>query len=160
MQIIGYLKLPDINGEADQEDHADEIEFFKLEWVDLTQRATQSIGRGLSRGSVRSGPIRICKWVDAASPYLMDSIFRAISIDEGKISLVKRSGDKNLDYMVITMKEAMISNYNMATHPDEDFVYEEVEFDFNNVIITYTEQAGDHTAGSEHEVEYDFRAAS
>lgn len=93
------------------------------------------------------------------------------SFDEVVVMVRKDSGDAHLDYLQITMTNAIISRYEMVNgdlpggvkYSEEEeeplqMIQEKVGFDFEKITIKYIVQAEDHSAGDEHEVEYDIVA--
>lgn len=74
----------------------------------------------------------------------------------------KDSGEAHLDYLTVTMKKCIISHYGMAQSQAEDsgndMIAEKVGISFEEVAIKYVVQADDHSAGDEHEVEYNIVA--
>lgn len=160
MPVSGYIKIEDIKGESKRADHEDEIDVHSIGWQ-VQQQSSANVGSGRSRGRAQISDIRVRKFTDAASPYLALAVMQAKSIPEIVIMARKDSGDAHLDYLKITLSNAAVSGFRMleteAADP-EQMVEEEVSFTAEKINIVYTVQADDHSAGDEHEVEYDIVA--
>lgn len=158
MSLTGYLKLPDIDGESLRVDHEDEIDVHSVEW-EIKQGAGAQTGRGRSQSRAEIGAITVQKYYDASSAYLALAIMQGRSLDECVLTVRKDSGETHLDYLVITMTNAVISSYEILPTPEDSLLMEErVSITFEKVKVLYTIQADDHSAGDEHEIEYDIAA--
>lgn len=157
MPITGYVKIEEIKGESKRADHVDEIDIHSITWSAL-QQSSANLGSGRSRGRAQISDITVRKFTDAASPDLWLAVMKAKSFPEVVISVRKDSGDAHIDYLKITLTNAMISGYRMleseAADP-EQMIEEEVSITAEKVNVVYTVQADDHSAGTEREAEYD-----
>lgn len=162
MAISGYVKIDDIKGESKRAEHEDEIDVHSIKWS-VAQQSSANLGSGRSRGRAQVSDITVRKFTDAASPYLALAVMKAKSIPEIVIMARKDSGDAHLDYLKITLTNAAVSGFQMleseASDP-EQMVEEEVSFTAEKVKMVYTVQADDHSAGDEHEIEYDLVAGA
>jgi type VI secretion system secreted protein Hcp len=152
MPLTGYLIVPDVGGESRAVDHEDEIEIFDISWG-LEHLRSASVGRLRSRARTDVGPLTIRKHYDASSPYLADAVERGKSFREIVVALNKQTSNAHLDYLVITMENAIINSYAFGINDDsDDILTEEIEIDFEYATIKYTVHADDGTAAAEHEV--------
>ncbi|MCE6950764.1 type VI secretion system tube protein Hcp [Cereibacter sphaeroides] len=162
MAFTGYLKIEDIKGESKRADHEEEIDLFGASWS-VEQASSAATGSGRSRGRAKVNDFHARKWMDAASPYLALACMQGKSFPEMVFMARKDSGEAHLDYLQVTMKNCMISSYSMAQNaPEEagsDMIAEEIGISFESLTFKYVVQAEDHSAGDEHEVEYDVVAA-
>jgi type VI secretion system secreted protein Hcp len=158
MAFTGYLKIEDIKGESKRADHEDEIDCFGVEWQ-VQQSSSASVGSGRTRSRATIGDFVCHKWMDAASPYLALACMQGKNLAEVVFMARKDSGDAHLDYLQVTMKNCIISGYKMeqtsAEAASDDMVAETVKLSFEHITYKYVVQAEDHSAGDEHEVEYD-----
>lgn len=160
MGIQGYLKIDDIQGESKRADHEDEIDFHGLYWK-IKQKGSSSAGRRRSRGRADVSGVTIWKAMDAASPYLALAAMQGKSIPEAVAMVRKDSGDAHLDYLKITMTNCMISAVELLNHDDatddanDQVIHEKITITCQKINVIYTVQADDHSAGDEHEIEYD-----
>lgn len=161
MAFTGYLKIEKIKGESKRADHEDEIDVFGVEWK-VSQSSSASTGSGRSRGRATIGDLIVHKWYDAASPHLALACMNGTALDEIVFSARKDSGEAHLDYITVTMEKGMVSGYQLsqsqAEDSGEDRIIETVSFSFEKIGILYKVQSDDHSAGDEHEVEYDIVA--
>ncbi len=158
MALTAYLKLPDIAGESMRAEHEEEIDIHAMQW-EIAQGAAAQVGRGRSQSRAQISGITMNKFVDAATPYLQLASMQGKSLDECVLAVRKDSGEAHLDYLVITMTNAVVSSYEMLETSDEGLVIEEkITLTFEKVKVVYTVQADDHSAGDEHEIEYDIAA--
>ena len=160
MGLSGYLKIDDIDGESKRVDHEDEIDVHGVHWK-VAQSARSSRGSGRSRARARVDSLTCYKTTDAASVYLALACMQGKSFDEVVLSVRKNSGEAHLDYLVITMTNVVISEFEMlndGSDSDDELITEQVGFSFETVKMKYTEQSDDHSAGTEHEITYDIAA--
>ncbi len=157
MGIRGFLKISDIKGESRTAGHKDEIEVFGVDWS-VSRRVPQLRGSGRIHSRADVDSLNFQKVFDASSPYLALAAMQGKSFDEVVITVRKDSGDAHLDYLVITMTNVMIVDYQMENEGKDTvdpLICEYVGLAFEKMKISYTVQADDHSAGDEHEVEYD-----
>ncbi len=160
MAISGYVKIDDIKGESKRAEHEDEIDVHSIEWK-VAQRSSASLGAGRTRGRAEISDIAVRKFTDAASPYLAQAAMQGKSLPEIVIMARKDSGDAHLDYLQITLTNAAVSGWRLLPTPsgtEEQLPEEEVSFTGEKVKFKYIVQADDHSAGDEHEFEYDIVA--
>lgn len=161
MAFTGYLKIEDIKGESKRADHEEEIDCFGVEW-EISQASSASVGSGRTRSRATVGDFRCHKWIDASSPYLALACMQGKNFKEIVFMARKDSGDAHLDYLQVTLENCIISHYAMSQASAEvaadDMVHEEISISFEKLKMKYVVQADDHSAGDEHEVEYDIVA--
>lgn len=162
MAITGYLLVPDIAGESKRADHEDEIDVHGLQWS-IQQSERTSTGRGRTQSRAKVDNLVITKFTDASSPYLALASMQGKSFDKLVLSVRKDSGDAHLDYLVITLTNCQIAGFDMEAGPpnhDGSLITERVAISFERVAMKYTVQADDHSAGDEHEIEFDIAAGA
>jgi type VI secretion system secreted protein Hcp len=160
MSLTGFLKIDDIAGESKRADHEDEIDVKGVAWrAARTKPAKRSSGRQQSRAKVSS--LTCFKETDASSAYIALACMQGKSIPTATLSLRKDSGEAHLDYLVITMTNVIVSSFEMANDgwdENDEVVTESIALSFEKISYKYTVQADDHSAGDEHEIEYDVAA--
>lgn len=163
MAFTGYVKIPGIDGESKRADHEDEIDCWGVKWK-VEQASSASTGSGRTRGRAKVYDFEMMKWFDAASPYLALACMKGQSFDEIVFMARKDSGDAHLDYLTVTMTNCIITGYEMAHGGEEEedvqMIQEIVRASCETINIKYVEQADDHSAGDEHEIEYDIVAGA
>jgi type VI secretion system secreted protein Hcp len=104
------------------------------------------------------------KWYDASSPYIALACMQGKGFDEIVFMARKDSGDAHLDYLTVTMKNCIITSYAMSQAHGEsdtdDMINETLSFSCEKICVKYVVQADDHSAGNEHEIEYDVAAGA
>ncbi len=159
MTIQGFLKIDDIAGESQRAEHEEEIDVHGLRWgAELPTQSSRTRGRTRARAQVDQLEVR--KFYDASSPYLLLGCMQGRAYPEMTLAVRKDSGDAHLDYLVITMTNVVVVDVEMTDRdiPDNDLIEERIALSFEKVNVKYTVQADDHSAGDEHEIEYDIAA--
>ncbi len=163
MAFTGYLKIDDIKGESKRAEHEDEIDVYGVQWS-VAQSSSSATGSGRTRGRAHVSDFTCMKWYDAASPYLALACMQGKSFPEIVFSARKDSGEAHLDYLTVTLTNCIVSSYTMSQASGEsdtdDMINESVSFSCEKIAVKYTVQADDHSAGDEHEIEYDIVAAA
>jgi type VI secretion system secreted protein Hcp len=160
MAVSGYMKIEEIPGESGRADHEGEIIISSLNWG-VTRPVVNTPGVGRSTGMPNVMSVSITKFYDKSSPQLAKAVLFATALPEIIITLRKDSGDTHLDYLTITLSDCMIESYNMSGASDiETPPMESVSIVFNKIVTLYIEQASDHSAGGEHDFEYDLVAGA
>ena len=159
MPLIGYMKVPDIDGESRRAEHEDWIDLLSIDW-NMQQAATMQTGSGRTRSRANVDPITVTKEYDSASPYIALSCMQGKAFEEVEISFRKDSGEAHLDYLTITLKNVVFSHYNLNGSADGEVIVESLGLSFEHITILYTLQADDHSSGDEHEVDYDLAAGA
>lgn len=156
--LTGYLKIPDIPGESQRAEHEDEIDIHGISWGVEAQAADDGSGRTRARAEVSA--ITLKKYYDASSPYLFLSAAQGKSFDEITITFTRSNPDSgSFPYLTITLSNCVVTNYQVTGGTSvDDKQSEEVGLSFETINIKYVIQADDHSAGDEHEIEYDVAA--
>jgi type VI secretion system secreted protein Hcp len=159
ISLAGHLRIPGIAGESTRDGHEGEIEVHRVGWsVTRSPAAASGSGRRAARPEV--GPVIFDKWYDASSPYIALAAMQGRSFKELVFSLHRESGDGHLDYLRITLINAAVSSYQMLDRYNEidepiRRIPERVGVEFERIRVVYVETREDHSAGDEHEIEYD-----
>lgn len=160
MAVSGYMKIAEIPGESGRKDHEDEIIVSSVQWG-ASRPMVNTPGVGRSTGMPNVTSIMVTKYYDKSSPYLSLAVLKATSFPEIVITLRKDSGEAHLDYLTITLTDCMVESYNFTGASEvETPPMESISIVFNKVKVLYIEQASDHSAGGEHEFEYDMIAGA
>ncbi|MBA9034713.1 Hcp family type VI secretion system effector [Rhizobium beringeri] len=138
MKIDGFLKVPDITGPSVRDGHEDEIEIHGVEFEMVGPYDPNSLSR---RGRVSLGMITFIKHYDKSSPYLKKALFDNTLLDEVKFSARRTIEGETSDYLVVTLKEASVTKYNMMPSEDEpDLIEERVGFAYKNITFNYDDK--------------------
>ncbi len=105
----------------------------------MSQSGTMHTGGGGGAGKVNVQDISVTKWVDKASPTLMQHCATGKHIPEGEL-IVRKAGDKPLEYIIIKMKDILISSVSTGGSGGEDRLTENVSLNFSEFKAEYQEQ--------------------
>ena len=127
-----------------------------LELVSLHQGMKKQVTTDVSNGARTSGrPIitefTCTKYVDPTSTKLYDYCLRAKPIGTTAktptyIYILRNSGEQMLNIMTYALRDALISEIQLQTHPD-DMPTEQFKINFTEILWTFTIQNSDVTAG-------------
>jgi type VI secretion system secreted protein Hcp len=135
MKIDGFLKVPDIKGPSVRDGHEDEIEIHKVDFKMVAPYDSNSLSR---RGRVALGPIIFTKHYDKSSPYLAQALFENKPLDEVKFSARRTIDGETSDYLVVTLTDASIMEYDFSQAEDaEDLIEERVSFAYKKIKFVY-----------------------
>jgi len=135
VKIDGFLKVPDIKGPSKRDGHEDEIEIHGVDYKMVAPFDPNSLSR---RGRVSMGMIKFTKHYDKSSPYLAKALFENKALDEVKFSARRTIDGESKDYLVVTLTDASIMEYDMSQADDEaDLIQEEVSFAYKKIKFVY-----------------------
>ncbi|MHA6643541.1 Hcp family type VI secretion system effector [Mesorhizobium sp. A623] len=135
MKIDGFLKVPDIKGPSARDKHEDEIEIHGVEFTMIAPHDPNSLSR---RGRVALGLITFVKHYDKSSPYLKQALFQNKKLDEVKFTARRTIEEKSSDYLVITLTDASVVNYEMKpSAEDPDLIEERIGFAYKKIKFVY-----------------------
>ena len=150
MALDQFLKLEGIDGEAVDASHADEIDV--LAWsFGASQSGTTHMGPGGGAGKVSIQDLSITKWIDKASPNLLQVCNVGQHIPKAKLT-VRKAGANPLEYYIIYMEDCLITSISTGGSGGEDRLTENISINFAKFKITYTPQKKDGSGDAEVEV--------
>ena len=100
------MKINNITGESVISNHAGEIDVLSWNWG-LTQSATGQVG-GVRSGTADVNDLTFTKYVDNASPTLIQECFDGSDQGEAVLTVIKGSGKDALEFVKITMSGTVI----------------------------------------------------
>ena len=134
-KIDGFLKVPDIKGPSTRDGHEDEIEIHGVDFKMVAPYDPNSISR---RGRVTMGMMKFTKHYDKSSPYLAKALFENKALDEVVFSARRTIDGESKDYLVVTMTDAFVMEYDMSQAEDEeDLIQEEISFAYKKIKFVY-----------------------
>ena len=140
-RIDGFLKVPDIPGPSERDGHEEEIEVYA---VDFTMTAPHDPNSMSRRGRVSLGVLTIKKHYDKSSPYLAKALYDNTKLDEVVFTCRRTIEGETADYLVVTMTDASVINYNMhASEEEPDVIEDVVGFAYKTIKFVYDD---DHEA--------------
>lgn len=149
MAVDMFLKLeaPNINGEAQDATHKNEIDVLAWSWG-CTQSGTTHMGAGGGGGKVNVQDMTLTKYIDSASHNLLQHCFDGKHIEKGTL-VVRKAGGTPLEYYTILMEDIMITAVSTGGSGGEDRLTENVTLNFSKVKVTYKPQKEDGTADAD-----------
>jgi type VI secretion system secreted protein Hcp len=153
MSVDAFLKLGDLKGESIVKGHEDEIQVLGWNWG-MSQMGTTHLGTGGGAGKVDVQDITISKYVDTSSPNVALACCNGKHFD-GATLTVRKAGETPLDYLIIEMKDVIITSYMPGGSSGAENVEE--AFTLNFAFFKYSYQPQDNKgakAGGAVEVEY------
>jgi len=135
MKIDGFLKVPDIKGPSKRDGHEDEIEIHGVDYKMIAPYDPNSLSR---RGRVSMGMIKFLKHYDKSSPYLQKALFENKALNEVVFSARRTIDGETSDYLVVTLTDASVMEYDMHQDVREaDLIEEEVSFAYKKIKFVY-----------------------
>jgi type VI secretion system secreted protein Hcp len=129
-----------------------------IELVSMHQGMKQQVTTDVSNSARTSGrPVitefTLSKYVDKTSVKFYEFCLRAQPLDTDpekptKLYIARNSGDTTANIMTISLRQAIISEIQLQTHPN-DMPTEQFKLNFTEILWTYTVQKADmKTAGN------------
>jgi type VI secretion system secreted protein Hcp len=139
-----YLKLDNIDGEARDVDHKNEIEILDFSFG-VSNTGSRHGGSGGGSGQANVQDINFTKYADKSTPILLQYCTMHKNIPNAKITCYKAAGDKRVDYLVIELKEVLITSY--QTGGGDGIAMESGSLNFAEIKYVYKEQGTDQSPG-------------
>src|SRR5688500_19195313 len=106
MAMDMFMKIGDLEGESADKVHGKEIDVLAWSWG-MSNSGSAHTGGGAGAGKVNVQDLSITKYIDKSSTNLVMACCKGTHYDEAKL-VVRKAGDKPLEYLIITLKEVMI----------------------------------------------------
>ena len=133
------LKLLPIKGESVNDGHAEEIDVLAWSWG-ASNSGTMHVSTGGGAGKANVQDISITKYIDKATCDLAKACISGKHIEEGILTIRKAGGDKPVDYLIITLKDILVSSISTGGSGGEDRLTENVSLNFAEVKLEYKVQ--------------------
>jgi len=151
MAVDMFLNIEgEIQGEAQDKEHKDEIDVLAWSWG-MSQSGSFHVGGGGGAGKANFQDISVTKYIDKASPVLMQYCANGDHFEKAKLT-VRKAGKTPLEYLTIEMKKVLITSVSTGGSGGEDRLTENVTLNFREFKVVYTEQMEDGTKGAQPEV--------
>jgi type VI secretion system secreted protein Hcp len=134
-------KHGDINGEAQDQKHKNEIEVLAWSWG---MQGKPSLGGGVAAGKATLRELRIIKNVDKSSTALMSALRSNELIKEATLTL-RKVGKTPLEYLKIKIEDGRVMAIDLEAGDASGSaaLVERVSLSFNKISIEYTPQGAD-----------------
>ena len=140
MAFDAYMKIEGIPGEALDNNHKDWIEILEIRYMfnqDVSK--TSSSAGGATAGRVICHDVHISKYVDKASPKLLEACASGQHIKTITIDL-HRAGGKQQKYLSIKLEEVIISSLSAGASQHGEFPSEDLELNYGRISLNYVQQ--------------------
>jgi type VI secretion system secreted protein Hcp len=152
MAVDMFMKLNGIEGESRDSKHAKEIDVLAWSWGS-SNSGSAHVGGGAGAGKVNVQDLSFTKYVDASSHLLLSRCSTGKHIPDGTLT-VRKAGGTAVEYIVIKMKEILISSVSSGGSGGEDRLTENVSLNFAEYEYAYTPQKADGSADAAKEFKY------
>lgn len=152
-----FLKLSGIKGESADDRHKDEIEVLALGWS-VSNPGTMAHGGGAGSGKATFSDFQITKRVDKASPILLKLCATQGHLEEGTLA-VRKAGRNPQDYLIIRMKDVIITSVSLSgTSGESSNLTEAVTLQLAKVELEYKPQRPDGSLDAGTQFNWDIKA--
>ncbi len=153
MAVDMFLELDGIEGESKDSTHEKKIDILAWSWG-ASQSGTTHMGTGSGAGKVNVQDISFTHYVDKSTPKLMQACCKGTHIPKGQL-IVRKAGDKPLEYILIDMKDIIVSSVSTGGSGGEERLTENVTLNFGKFNLIYTPQNPKGGADGEIECQWD-----
>ncbi len=143
MALDMFMKVAGVEGESVDKALAKQIDILAWSWG-MSQSGTTHMGGGGGAGKASFQDISFTKYVDSASHALMNALAKGTHLTECVLT-VRKAGAGQQNYIVITMKEVIVTSVSTGGSGGEDRLTENVTLNFAEVSFAYTPQDGKGT---------------
>jgi type VI secretion system secreted protein Hcp len=135
-----FLKLDGVKGESLDEKHGEEIEINKWDWTTINH-VHWDLNQGGQSTKVDVNAINVEKICDKASVVLYQCCVTGKHIPTARITCRKNDGDLKVEYLVVDLKDIMVSKVAWSGDGGEQKLTETVELSFAEFKLNYQIQA-------------------
>ena len=156
-----YMTVDGVSGESQRKGHEGEIEVISFSFGG-SNPSSVGVGSGGGTGTVNLSSFNMMKKTDAASAEMFAHMCSGKHFPTGTVTLYKSGGDAGaLAYLVYEFEELYVDNIQWSGSEGGDNIpMESVSMSYGKVVITYTEQKPDGTAGGDHVGSWDVRTGT
>ena len=148
MSFDMFLNLDGIKGESADKTKKEDVDVLSYSWG-MSQSGTAGTSKGQTSGKVHVQDISFTKYVDKATPNLMQFCCKGASIKKAVLTIRKAGGDTPVDYLTITFEEAIVSSISTGGSESGDRLSETITLNFAKFKVKYQGQdAGNLPAGA------------
>jgi type VI secretion system secreted protein Hcp len=140
-----FLKLDGVKGESLDEKHGEEIEINKWDWTTINH-VKWDLNQGGQSTKVDVNAISIDKICDKASVILYQCCVTGKHIPTAKITCRKNDGDQKVEYLVVDLKDIIVSKVAWQGQGNDQSLSETIELSFAEFKLNYSVQADAGTA--------------
>lgn len=153
-EVLGGANSQDNGGSLIEDDWRASIADLSqcIELISLHQGMQQQVTTDVSNAARTSGrpiitELTCVKYVDKTSVKFYEYCLRAEPLGKGKdqptmLYIARNSGDKTVNIIAVSLRDAIISEIQLQTHPD-DMPTEQFKLNFTEILWTYSVQGAD-----------------
>ena len=138
MAMDMFIQIGALKGESVDKVHAGKTDVLAWSWG-LSNSGSAHVGGGAGAGKVNVQDLSITKYIDKSTPDLLLTCCNGKHHDSA-VLIVRKAGEKPLEYLKITMTEVLISSVSTGGSGGEDRLTENVTLNFAAVKVDYIEQ--------------------
>lgn len=138
MAVDMFLKIDALEGESRDKANAGWIDILAWSWG-MSNSGTAHLGGGAGAGKVNVQDLSVTKYIDKSSADLMLACCTGKHFDKADLK-VRKAGEGQHDYIVITMNEVLISAVSTGGSGGEDRLTENLTLNFGKVKFLYNIQ--------------------
>jgi type VI secretion system secreted protein Hcp len=156
-----YLKIDGIEGESNAIGHAGDIDVESFK-AGVQQRGITDFGGGAGAGKSVFLPIRIIKFVDAATPQLFLACATGKRIKEATLTAVRSGREDEFKFLEIKLTDVLVSSINQEPGENDgvSILLETVSLNFGKIEISYIGQNPDGSPATPTKAVFDLRRNS
>ena len=156
MAMSIFARIGTIKGESHDARHKDEIDVLSWSWgVSQSGPVGHGGGGGVGKASFRD--LTFTHHLDKASPLLMKACATGEHLRDATIT-VRRAGQGQLEYLVVTMADVVVTGVSTSVTADGGLTIEDVALAFAKVDLEYRPQKPDGSLDAGIHFRYDLKA--
>ncbi len=155
MAVDYFLKIKDIPGESQDDNHMDEIDLESWSWSE-SNSGSHAGGGGGGAGKVNMTDFSFAMRINKASPKLFLACARGDHIADAVLTC-RKAGKEGQEYLKIKFSELLISNYQTGGGGGDEVPIEQITFNFAKIEFSYAPQKADGSLDSPVVHNYDLK---
>lgn len=156
MAVDMFIDIAGIKGESQDSKHKDEIDVLTFSWG-ASNSGTTHMGSGSGSGKASFQDLSFTKYIDKASPILLQHAATGAHIAEAKL-VVRKAAGTQMEYILFHIKDLIVSSISIGGSGSEDRLTENVSLNFGSFLYKYTEQLKTGGKGATPDFKYDIAA--
>lgn len=155
MAVDMFLIIDTIKGESRDKTFSTKGAMDVLSWSwGLSNSGSMHVGGGGGSGKVNVQDLHVTKYLDRASPNLMQSMCDGKHYKTASLT-ARKSGGKQEIFYVVSLEEVMITSLSTGGSGGEDRFTENLSMNFSKFKVDYTPQKQDGTMDGVVPMNYD-----
>ena len=158
MALDMFIRIGALKGESVDKVHAGKTDVLAWSWG-VSNSGSAHVGGGAGAGKANVQDLSITKYIDKSTPDLLLTCCNGKHHDDA-VLIVRKAGEKPLEYLKITMTEVLISSVSTGGSGGEDRLTENVTLNFADVKVEYVEQTKGGGTGDKPSMHWDIAGNS